>query len=167
MGNEIKPKKVRSLIGKSWSQYPPHKSNGDLNIVAGTPKVISDILSVILTKKGEASFFNPEYGVNPDFFSPLSEYDPDVFSSKVEEQIRTWVDTIESVSVSTSRSARTRVLDGLMIIINFRIINSPTNNLLTFDYYTYQGAIMENDIDSFLNNVAIEDERFKGLNNGN
>lgn len=168
MSKEIKPKNQKNnLIGKSWSQYPPHNQQGDLNIVKGNLKVISDILSVILTQKGEASFLNPDYGINPSLFSPLSEYDPDVFSIKITEQIRKWVDSIQTVNVETSLSSPLNQLTGLTIIITFTTISSPSKNLLTFDYYKYQGAIMEGDIQSFLDSVAIGDERFKGLNNVN
>lgn len=167
MAKEIKSKKQTSLIGKAWSQFPPHSKNLDLNIVSGTSKVISDILALILTKKGEASFLHPNYGMNPDLFSPLSSYDPDVFSEKLEEQIKTWVDSIENVSVETDKNSFNNELEGLIVIIALKTIKSPSKNLLTFDYYQYQGAIMSNNIQEFLDSVAIDDERFKELKDGN
>lgn len=165
MAREIKPRnKTKSFIGKSWSQYPPHNINGDLNIVSGKNKVISDILSIVLTQKGEASFLHPDYGINPALFSPLSEYDPDVFSIKLSEQIKKWVDSIQTVNVETQRSSVHNQLTGLTIIITFITISSPSKNLLTFDYYKYEGAMMEGDIDTFLDSVKVGDERFTGVN---
>lgn len=148
------------FLGSSWSLWPPHDERRQLNIVSGTRKITSDILSVCLTRRGECPL-HPDYGIAPELFQPLSDYSPQYWVYHLEEEISKWVEGLEILSVEVAD--KFDYTNELRTVISFVPKIQPDNNILTFGFYQYQGAVWGNDVKSFLDQVALNGERFDGL----
>lgn len=145
-----------SFLGSQWSLWPPDNLRGGMNIVAGTWKVSSDIISVCLTKKGECPL-HPSYGLAPDLFEPLSDYAPQYLVYNIDKEIMKWVEDIQKLTVELEY---TDYKERINILVRFIPKFAPTLNTLTFGYYDYQGAIWGQNIDTFLDGVALNGKRF-------
>ena len=148
------------FIGSSWSLWPPHTESLRMNIVSGTRKITSDILSVCLTRKGECPL-HPDYGIAPELFQPFSDYSPQYWIYHLEEEIAKWVEGLESLSVEVDNDFNST--NELKTIIRFAPRMQPDNNILTFGFYQYQGAVWGSDFQSFLDQVSLNSERFSGF----
>jgi len=144
-------------LGNSWTLWQPYNLRGGMNIVSGTRKITSDILTVCLTRKGERPL-HPTYGIAPELFEPLSNYAPQYWIYQISQEILNWVEGIEQLSVNTFDYEDYK--NRLGTEISFIPQNVPDVNVLTFGFYEYQGAVWNQSLDIFMDGVALNGSRF-------
>ena len=149
-----------SFLGNSWSLWPPHNERGQLNIVSGLSKITSDIISVCLTRKGECPL-HPDYGIAPELFQPLSDYDSQYWVYHLQNEIIKWVEGLQSLTVDIAENADSN--NSLGVVIEFIPLLRPDTNILTFGFYEYQGAVWSQGIEQFMDGVGINGQRFRGF----
>lgn len=141
--------------------WPPHESRNGLNVVSGLRKITHDILSVSLVQRGEDPI-HPTFGLAPDLFEPLSNYAPEFWVYHAEETIIKWVAGIEGLKVTVVNHEDYN--NQLRTEISFIPKLYPDVNILTWNYYDYQGAIWQNDFETFLDSVRLNGTPFRQLN---
>jgi hypothetical protein len=150
------------FLGQSWSLWPPQGLRG-FNFVQNLDKIASDIMTVCLTRKGDRPLY-PDYGIAPDLFDPLSTYPVEYWLYHIQEEIIKWV---EGIDVDLLRINVHPIVDSdneLATDIFFAPIIAPDQHILTFGFYSYQGAIWQNQsVENFLQDVSLDDRPFNGL----
>lgn len=149
-------------IGQAWSLWPPYDSKGGLNIVADSEKIASDILSVLLIRRGEDPLHF--YGIAPDLFEPLSNYDPQYFVYHAQDAILNcpWIaEQIESLSVDIIdyEDYKNRIKLSFDFVTNL----SPGKNNLTFGYYLYSGVNLNQSVNMIIDEIQLNGQPFKAL----
>lgn len=148
------------FLGQAWTFWPSYNDRGSLNVISGARRVAHEILSVLLIKKGEVPH-QPDFGLAPDIFQPLSEYDPEYWVYHAEEAILKWVKTISELRVSITGYDNAN--NQLNAEIYYLPISSPNQFLLNFPFWLYQGAIWDGELETFLDNISINGQSFKAL----
>lgn len=139
--------------------FPPHDDRG-LNLVTGVRRTTANILAVCLIRKGE-DYQHPDFGMAPLIFEPLSNYAPQYWVHQAEAEIRRWVPGLDKLSVNIvdyedyKNRLRTEIL--------FTPRQTPDQNILTFGWYAYQGAIWDQDFETFRQDVTLNGQPFGGL----
>ncbi|MBW4514596.1 MAG: GPW/gp25 family protein [Timaviella obliquedivisa GSE-PSE-MK23-08B] len=149
-----------AFIGSAWSLWSATDDRGGLNIVSGDRKIAADIISVLLIRKGEDPV-HPQYGLAPDLFEPLSNYAPQYWVHNAQNEIMRWVPGIEKITVSIDQFPDRENKLGANII--FVPKGRADQNLLTFGWYAYTGAIWNQSLDKFMDDVSLNGARFNGF----
>ena len=148
------------FIGSAWSLWPSHSDREGCNLVSGTRKITSDILTVCLLRKGEDPI-HPDLGLAPDLFEPLSNYAPQYWVYNVQNEIRRWVAGIEQLSVDVVDYEDYK--NRLTTEIRFVPKQEADNHILTFGWYAYTGAIWNQELDTFLEDITLDGSPFQAL----
>lgn len=149
--------------GSCWSLFPPHDERGDLNLVSGVRRITHNILALLLVRPGECPI-HPAYGLAPELFQPLSDEIPQVWVYKLENPrsgILRWVSGIDKLYVEVSRYEAD--WNQLKAEIQFIPLLDVDVNSLTFDFYAYQGAIWNQDFETFRSGIQLNGTPFLGL----
>lgn len=160
---------IGNFIGNAWSLWTPGEVGKGMNIVSGANKVASDILSVLLFRGGE-DVINWRLGWAPDIFSPLSMPDTEYWVYNAKQEVWRWVPGLAAPPAIELKE----VLDAtglpfpdpensLTATITFTPAATPDNNILTFGWYAYTGAIWNQDIETFREGVSLNGTPFMGL----
>lgn len=144
--------------GRAWSLFPPHNNRG-LNIVGGVNWIIHQIISLCLTRKGE-DLIHPDRGLAPDLFASASDYDPEYLVYHLQDEIRRWIAGIEQFA-TVRVTGYTSVENKLAINVVFVPLREPSQNILTFPYYQYQGARLNGKFDTFLDSIQLNGQPFR------
>jgi hypothetical protein len=131
-----------------------------MNIVSGVRVVASEIISVLLVRRGEHPILW-DYGLAPELFEALSDYEPQAWVYEAEQTIQRWVAGLERLTIQIEKEPDQR--NRLSAYILFRTSATSDSNLLTFPWYEYQGAVADGDFDQFLEGVSINGARWQGL----
>ncbi|MEM8602890.1 MAG: hypothetical protein AAGF24_03505 [Cyanobacteria bacterium P01_H01_bin.121] len=148
------------FLGSAWSPWPPHNLDGSLNIVSGPRKITADIISVCLIRRGEDPL-HPDLGMAPLLFEPLSNYDPQFWVYEAESTIKKWVAGIDKLTVRIPDYEDYK--NRLTTEISFIPLQQPDLNILTFPWYTYEGALWDQNLQGFLRAVSLNGQPFFGL----
>jgi hypothetical protein len=143
------------FLGSSWAIIPAGSFKYGINIVKGLDKIIADILSVALERRGHRPL-HPKYGLAPLLFEPLSDIAPQYWIHELRDQIELWVEGIESVTVSLLSNHDMDNSMEVQIVFIPKIVSDQ--NVLSFDYYSYQGAAWDKGIEEFISGVALNGE---------
>jgi hypothetical protein len=142
------------FYGNAWSLWLPYDEYGNLNIVSGVRTISHAIISVCLIKKGEDPL-HPDFGIAVDLFEPLSNYAPEYWVYHAELEIKRWVAGLDQLFVRVSEY--TNYQNALRTEIYFTPKGEPDRHLLTFPFYSYQGAIWNGDVGSFLDEIYLDE----------
>lgn len=146
--------------GSAWSAFPAHDERGDMNLVSGVRRITHNILAVLLVRPGECPI-HPEYGLAPEIFEPLSDEIPQAWVYRLEKAVLRWVSGIDKLYVDVSRYEAD--WNQLKAEIQFIPLLDVDVNSLTFNYYAYQGAVWNQDFETFRSEVHLNGTPFLGL----
>ncbi len=149
------------FLGNAWSLWPPSNEAGGLNIASGIQKMSGDILSVMLLRPGEDPI-HPASAIAPDLFESTSGYNARVWVYEVEQRIKTQVAGIDKEALKVGLNTPDRE-NSLQAYVSFSPLAYPSENLLTFGWYAYTGAIWNQDLGTFLDSIQLNGRRFAGL----
>ena len=148
------------FLGKAWSFWPAYNERGNFNIVSGAMLPAHQILSVLLIRKGEDPI-HPDFGLAPDIFQPLSDFEPQYWVYHADAEIRKWVKSISELSVIVT--GYDNINNQLSADIVYLPIHSPNKYSLNFPFWSYQGAIYDGEIETFLSAVSLNGRSFQAL----
>jgi hypothetical protein len=146
-------------LGSQWSAWPPLVESG-LNLVDGVRVISSEIISLLLTIKGE----NPvlwEFGLSPQLFDPLSTYDAEYWVYEAQREILRWVGGIKSLSVQIENFPDP--YNRLSAFITFVPTSSNDQNLLVFPWYSYTSLRTSTAREEFLDEIQLNGQRWSGF----
>lgn len=150
----LRSQNTYDFYGNAWSLWLPYDQYGNINIVSGVRTISHNIISVCLIRKGENPL-HPDFGMAPELFEPLSNYAPEYWIYHAESEIRRWVAGLDDLFVRVSEY--TAYQNTLRTEIHFTPKGEPDRHLLTFPYYSYQGAIWNGDIQPFLDELYLDE----------
>lgn len=158
-----------NFIGQSWSLWPPGSVKDGINIVGGSKKIASDILSVLLLRGGE-DLIHWNLGWAPDMFDSMSLPDTQYWVYNAQQEIWKWVPGLASPPIveiageyGSSRIPFPDPENGLTANIIFTPASGPDSNVLTFGWYAYTGAIWNKDLATFRQGLTLNGAPFDGL----
>lgn len=143
------------FLGNSWAIIPASSRKYGINVVSGIHKMVADIISVALERRGHRPI-HPSYGLAPLLFEPLSQIAPQAWIHELKTQIELWVEGIESVTINLVSDYD--MDNSLQVQIIFVPKIAPDQNVLSFDYYSYQGADWDKGIEEFAAGIALNGE---------
>lgn len=162
MQTTVLPYSRYDAVGRAWSLFPPDDDRDGLNYTRGIRRISAGILAVCLIQQGEDPI-HPDYGMAPELFEPLTNYAPQFWVYNAEKTILRWVPGIAELAVDVTRHNPSE--NQLRTQIRFIPKLEADVNVLTWDYYAYQGAIWDKDFSTFLNDVHLNNQPFAGFTN--
>lgn len=123
-------------IGSGLSLWPAHNAEGGLNIVTGNSFIASQIMTLLLLQPGENPN-EPNMGISPDIFEPMSNEQPKIWQYEASNQIRKYIPDLRSFNVYIPKQEGT--FNELIARVDFAASLEPSNSTLTFGWYQYVG----------------------------
>lgn len=144
-----------------WSSLKELDSRNGMNIIGNEDAIAEQIVTYLLTSKGEDPF-NPEWGLDAQLFANFNEFDADVWALMIKSKLYESIGGVSGINVRV-------VLDPAegraQINIDYATNTNSSVNTLTFPYHTYTGLQQGNSsIEEFIDSIAIGGQRFNGLN---
>jgi hypothetical protein len=161
----------QSFFGAEWTFYPPHNSQGYLNIVGESeddgevniPHLIGKRLCHIIFSNPGDDPFHPTMGFSPKLFESLNSKTHTFFVFHASQELNKWnrlgylgCDWLEVVVDS-----QTIYTNSITVDVRFRPFNHEDRNVLSFGYfqpkvYHNQSASMR----ELVNNLSLDGESF-------
>jgi hypothetical protein len=154
------PLNTYPFLGNAWTLWSAYDPRDGVRIVSGIEQASHAILSVCLIRKGEDPI-HPDFGMAPELFEPLSFEQPEYWVYHAEQEIMRWVGGLAALQVRVSDYDN--VGNGITTEIGFSLRSQPTQHILTFPFYQYQGAVMQGDWNPFIAAIILDGKPFVPL----